>query len=171
MCAVIVDWICTLSKACNSNANKWSRSPGQQHTELSQDVNIMCPRQQIVNYAVQEEDEYYVILHNSISRSQIAYTVALSFERFEYNTFNISSFCSAPSRGQCTVDIPYGTGSQQALVVTNIPENVDWTENVDINTSCNRRDWAYALVILLPLLMIIAITTVLILGMVWYCCC
>ena len=70
-----------------------------------------------------------------MSKSPVDYTVALLFERFEYNIDNISSFCSTPSGGQCTEDIPYGTGSQQALVVTTIPDSMDWTENVDIKTN------------------------------------
>ena len=34
--------------------------------------------------------------------------------------------CTVSLGGNCAVDIPYGTGSQLALVVTDIPENVDW---------------------------------------------
>ena len=104
---------------------------------------------------VQEEDEYIVIFHNSLP---LTYDAALSFQRFEYDPVGINgSFCSAPSGRQCTVDILYGTGSQLALVVTDIPENVDWGENVDVRISCNRWDWAYALVILIPLLVVGAI--------------
>ena len=151
----------------NSNVNNWGSSPGEQHAELFDEIITTCPWQQVITYAAQEQDEYYVVLHNSLSRSQIAYTVSLSFERFEYTPPSIGSSCSALSGGQCTVDIPYGTGSQLALVVTTIPGNVDWGENVDVQTNCNRRDWAYALVILLPLLVVI-VTKVII---VWYCCC
>lgn len=117
---------------------------------------------------VQAEDEYYVFLQNPRSSSSISYSATLQFERFEYavpanNDTDIpNSYCSAASRGQCTVNIPYGTGSQLALVITDIPENVDWEENVDINISCNRRDWAYALVIVLLLLLIITVVVIVI---------
>ena len=153
----------------NSNANNWGRSPGERHAEVFEEVTIECPQQQNIAYTAQEEDEYYVILHNSIF-TMVTYNVSLSFERFEYNPLNISSSCSAPSGGRCTVGIPYGTGSQLALVVTNIPENVDWGENVDVKTSCNRRDWAYALVVLIPLLVVIAIVVAITIGIVWLCC-
>ena len=135
----------------SSNANNWGRSPGEQHAEIFEEVIMECPQQQIISYTALEEDEYYVILHNSLSEQVVTYNVALSFARFEYNPLNISIFCFAPSGGQCTVGIPYGSGSQLALIVTTIPENVDWGENVDVKTSCNRRDWVFALIVLLPL--------------------
>ena len=47
--------------------------------------------------------------------------------------------------------------SQLALVLTNIPENVDWGENVDVDINCNRRDWAYALVFLISYIVVIAV--------------
>ena len=70
---------------------------------------------------------------------------------------------------QCTVDIPYSTDSQLALVITNIPENTDWGENVEIDISCSRRNWAYALVTLLPLLLIISVVVVVVASTCFYC--
>ena len=145
----------------NSNANNWGQSPSSVHAELFRSVRGRCPQRRIITYNVKEEDEYYVFLYNPQSTSSISYSATLQFERFEYalppDNASVDS-CSAPAPGgQCTVDIPYGTGSQLALVVTTIPENVNWGENVDVSISCNRRDWAYAIVILLPILVIIAV--------------
>ena len=132
-----------------------------------------CPQKNNIKYIVTGEDEYYVLLYRSGTR--VSYSATLQYERFEYALphYNASgelgSFCTAPSRGQCTVTIPYGTGSQQALVVTTIPEGVDWAENVNVNVSCNQRQWAYAVVILLPLLTITAIVASIVTGICLYC--
>lgn len=100
----------------------------------------------------------------------MTYDVTLKYDQFEYNSLNITTFCSAPSSGRCTVSIPYGTGSQLALVVTTIPENVDWGENVDVNTSCNRRDWVFALIVLLPLLVLIFLAAQILCLCIWLEC-
>ena len=110
---------------------------------------------------MKEEDEYYVFLYNSFATSVASYSATLQFTRIEYalpsDSASLNS-CSAPApRGKCSVDIPYGTGSQLALVLTNIPENVDWGENVDVDINCNRRDWAYALVFLISYIVVIAV--------------
>ena len=60
--------------------------------------------------------------------------------------------------------IPYSTGSQTFLVVTSIPPNVDYTENINVQLSCDQRGWAYALVILLPLSVITAAVVAIIVG-------
>lgn len=148
----------------NSNANNWGGSPGDNHAEEFEQIISVCPHQlQNISYTVHEEDQYYVLLHNSMSESRLTYDAALSFERFEYDPLGINgSSCSASSGQQCTVGVPYGTSSQQALVVTNIPENVDWGENVDVKATCSRRDWAYALVVLIPLSVVSILITLLI---------
>ena len=160
----------------NSNANEWGQNPASIEVprEAFQSVTEPCPQKSNIKYTVTEEDEYYVLLYRSGTR--VSYSATLQYERFEYflphncNTSGeLGSFCTAPSRGQCTLRIPYGTGSQQALVVTSIPEGVDWAENVDVNVSCNRRHWAYAVVILLPLLTITAIVASIVTGICLYC--
>ena len=143
----------------NSNANYWARSPGRKHAKLFQRVTKKCPQQHSFSYTVQEEDQYYIIFHNSLSKEMVSYNLELSIQRFEYSieSDNYSEICYAPSGAQCSVDIPYDTGSQLALVVTSIPLDVDWEENVDVVTSCRRRHWAYAVVILTTILAFTAI--------------
>ena len=140
----------------NSNANNWGRSPSSDHAELYRSVFFECPQQQTITYKVNEEDNYYVFV-NSYLRIKTSYSASLQFERFQYsippgNASESSHSCFAPSGGKCRVDIPYGTGSQQALVVTTVPENVNWDEKVDMNINCDRRIWAYAIIITLPTL-------------------
>lgn len=141
----------------NSNANKWARSPGAQHAREYHRVTKGCPQEEDVQFTVKEQDQYYIILHNPRSR-RISYNLKLSIERFEYDieAGNYTAACNAPSGMQCSVDIPYGTSSQLAMVVTSIPADVDWGENVDVMTSCNRRDWEYA-VFILPTILVFTI--------------
>ena len=148
----------------NSNANDWRKSPSPTYAVLSISGAVICPQQQIITHSVNEEDEYYILFYNSNNASRVPYLVTLLFERFEYlqpSTIGLrKDSCFAPSGGKCFVDIPYGTGSQLALVVTNIPVNVDWGENVDVKISCSRRDWAYAPVITLPAVLIFVIVCI-----------
>ena len=146
----------------NSNANDWARKPGRQHAKRFYRVTNKCPQQQSFDYTVEEEDQYYIIFHNPSSKRKIRYNLNLSIERFEYNieSGNYSAVCHAPSGSQCSVDIPYHTGSQLALVVTSIPVDVDWGENVDIKSNCNRRDWAYTVVILSTILVFVTVLVI-----------
>lgn len=154
----------------NSNANSWARSPGSKHAKLFQRVTKKCPKQHRFSYTVQEEDQYYIIFHNFLSRAMVSYNLELSIQRFEYGieSGNYSEMCYAPSGAQCSVDIPYGTGSQLALVVTSIPLDVDWEENVHVVTSCSRRHLAYAVVILTTILAFTAIVVPIVMYLIYY---
>ncbi len=82
---------------------------------------------------------------------------------------NSKDSCNVSEQGNCLVGIEYGTGSQQFLVITSIPERVDWGENVRVSLICDQRGWAYAVVILVPLSVIIGLIVAVVLGIV--CCC
>ena len=142
----------------NDNAENWQTSPSSRGTEIFRQV--LCPEGQTIMFNVLEEDEYYVFFYNSFENSDVSYTATIQYERFEYalpaaNASHDECFALAGSR--CTVSIPYGSGSQQALVTTTIPRFVDWGENVDIDLSCNQRGWAVAIVILIPLIVFLAV--------------
>lgn len=160
----------------NTNVNRWGDEPGANHAQLFQSVNTMCPDKQTLVYTVTEEDEYYIIVHNSFDKIELYYDLTLAVERFEYESpsldmnSTIRDHCAVSSGESCAVDIPYGTGSQQALVVTTIPEDVDWAENVAIKTSCSRRHWAYAVVVLVPLF-VVAVGIAFMVLVIWCCCC
>ena len=161
----------------NTNFNKWGDGPGEDHARLFQQVSTMCPMKIPLPYIVDEEDEYYFVVHNSFDRIAIYYDLTLTVNRFEYQSplteINSTAIdhCTISSGGNCAVDIPYGTGSQLALVVTDIPENVDWGENVDVKTSCSRRHWAYAVVVLVPLFVVTVGISFIVLVVLYYWCC
>ena len=161
----------------NTNVNRWGDEPGENHAVLFQSVSdTVCPDKQTLTYSVTEEDEYYIIVHNSFDKIELFYNFTLAVERFEYESPSVDTNstirdnCAVSSGGTCTLDIPYGTGSQRALVVTTIPEDVDWAENVAIKTSCSRRHWAYAVVVLVSLFAAAVVIAIVVL-VTWWCCC
>ena len=160
----------------NENINRWGDDPGRNYTEVSQNVSDVCPIKSSLMYTAVEEDEYYFIIHNTFDRLVLYYDVTLQVERFEYESpptdvnSTAQDYCAISSGGNCALEIPYSTGSQRVLVVTTIPENVDWSENIDIQISCSRRHWAYAVVVLVPLFVVAAGIVVIVL-LIWHCCC
>jgi hypothetical protein len=160
----------------NTNVNRWGDEPGENHAQLFQSVSTECPSRQTLVYTATEEDEYYFIVHNSFDKIELFYDLTLTVDRFEYESppvdvnSTVRDHCAVSIGETCRVDIPYGTGSQQALVVTTIPEEVDWAENVSIKTSCSRRHWAYAVVVLVSLFVAVVGIAIVVL-VTWRCCC
>ena len=160
----------------NTNVNRWGDEPEGNHAQLFQSVSTVCPNRQMLVYTATEEDEYYFIVHNSFDKIKLFYDLILTVDRFEYESPSIDinstirDHCAVSTGETCSVDIPYGTGSQQALVITTIPEEVDWAENVSIGTSCSRRHWAYAVVVLVPLF-VAAVGIAIVVLVMWCCCC
>ncbi len=157
----------------NDNANSWANNASQEVAEMLHYAPACCNGLQNtspISYRVEQEDEYYVILHNSLSM-EISVNASLYFERREYSAPDLNSkdSCNVSEQGNCLVGIEYGTGSQQFLVITSIPERVDWGENVRVSLICDQRGWAYAVVILVPLSVIIGLIVAVVLGIV--CCC
>ncbi|XP_064392573.1 uncharacterized protein LOC135340180 [Halichondria panicea] len=161
----------------NNNANSWASNPSQDLAEMFQYAPACCNDLQntsTISYRVEQEDEYYVILHNSLSM-EIILSASLYFERTEYSVPDLSSkeSCFVSEQGNCLVGIDYSTGSQQFLVITSIPERVDWGENVGVSLICDQRGWAYAVVILVTISVIITlVVAAVVLGIVcYYKCC
>ena len=158
----------------NDNANSWAKSPSRDVAELFRYVGACCPNKldfaPKITYRVEQEDEYYVILHNSLS-AEVFVNVSVSFERTEYSAPDVESSCDVSERGQCSLSIPYGTGSQSFLVITSIPQTVDWEENISVSVNCDQRGWAYALVVLLPIAVIVGIVLTIVLSIVIVCFC
>ena len=101
---------------------------------------------------------------------EISVNASLYFERTEYSAPDLNSkeSCNVSEQGNCLVGIDYSTGSQQFLVITSIPKCVDWGENVRVSLICDQRGWAYAVVILVPISVTIALIVAVVLGIVCY---
>ena len=152
-----------------ANADRWSESP---NNDVAEEPFERITSISNAHYQVQHEDEYFVVLHNSLQSRAVLVTATLTFERYEYSPpvdVDGDETCSVSEQGQCTVGILYGTGSQTFLVVTSIPPNVDYTENINVQLSCDQRGWAYALVILLPLSVVAAVIVAIIVWCICHC--
>ena len=62
--------------------------------------------------------------------------VTIAVEQFHYSTsisdLNLVANCSVPTIGECSLTVPYGSTNYRGLIVTEIPNNPDWEENVEI---------------------------------------
>ncbi len=161
----------------NDNANSWVNNPNEDVAEVFQYAPACCPNNleysSPISYQVEQEDEYYVIFHNSLS-AEIFVNATLNFERTEYSAPLVSTLksCNVSAQGQCTIGIDYSTGSQDFLVKTSIPERADWEENIRVSLNCDQRGWAYAVVILVPITVVIGIVVAVVLFFVYWCeCC
>ena len=133
---------------------------------------IPCSSQHHFSLSVQEEDEYYFVYYNNRGRqcpqssSQLQLDVTISVSRLQYSTEDLATAtnCSV-IEGECSLNVP-AHPNYRALIVTDIPDDPDWEENVDVTLHCSsNREWAYAVVVLIPLLVIVGVSiTAVILG-------
>ena len=64
--------------------------------------------------------------------------------------------CSVVPGGQCSLNVPADRFDYRALIVTDLPNNPDLAENIDVSFHCSsNRAWAYAVVVVVPLLVVI----------------
>ena len=125
------------------------------------------------SFQVQAEGDYYFIYHNNRERqcfSEVSSSVfrldliTLSVSRFQYSTAGLTTAASCSAiAGQCSLNVPLS--DYRALIVTDIPNNPDWEEKVNISLHCSsNRAWAYTVVVLIPSLVIIGGIAAAILG-------
>ena len=67
------------------------------------------------------------------------------------------------------MDVPYSTGHQTFLVVITTPAVPDYEENISLQLNCGQRGWAYAVVVLIPMIVAALLVAGVIIGLVWYC--
>lgn len=151
----------------NEDADYWSQ---YQNSALTEIYRFGSPgRCRRFFHRVPEEDDYYLIVLNRNLSFTATFGTQITIERYEYVPPMMSPSCRAPPGGSCSMNIPYSTSNQDFLVITSIPSNVDWEQGVQVQVNCARRDWAYALVILLPLLIILVLVVSLIVCIVLLC--
>ena len=162
----------------HNNFQQWLISPfaTRAATALgSQSIscNINAPAR-LFSFQVQDEDEYYFVFRRgrgcpiaSIITGVYRLQVNISVSRFLYSTSGLTTAprCSTID-GQCSLNVPVYS-NYSALIVTDIPNNPNWGENIDISLHCSsNRAWAYVVVVLVPSLIIIGvcITVAILLG-------
>ena len=149
---------------------RWFRNPFLNRPVAA--LIIPCSSQHHFSLSVQEEDEYYFVYYNNRgqqcpqSSSELLLDVTISVSRLQYSTEDLTTAanCSA-IEGECSLNVP-AHPNYRALIVTDMPDDPDWEENVDVTLHCSsNREWAYAVVVLIPLLVIVGVSiTAVILG-------
>ena len=120
------------------------------------------------SFQVEFEDEYYFVYYNNRGRNTLPFLrldITISVDRFQYSTSDLESVanCSAPTIGECSLTVPYGS-NYRALIVTDIPDNPDWEENVEVSLHCSNRAWAFAVVVLVPIFAVVGCVAAAVLG-------
>ena len=163
------------------NFQSWVNDPSTDKVLGSFRIHLQCSiMKHRFSFNAEVEDEYYFVFYKKdggiIYSRGITYgfqfSVIISVERFQYSTSDLDedesvANCSVPSVGECTLTVPYGS-DYRALIVTDVPDNVNWEENVEVNWHCVSRGWAVAVVVLVPLLTIAGVIGAVIAGIVCY---
>ena len=95
---------------------------------------------QNLRYTVHEEDKYYVAVfnHNEVS-THASFEIELNFERFQYSSDGLPAStptCVAlPYYEECILNVSFSFEDKYALIITSIPTEVIWNENVKIEVS------------------------------------
>lgn len=152
-----------------NNFTDWVRQPRTLPATYFRALSRGC---QALNYEVDIECDYFFVFYHEPTTSEtsdnLLFNITIQLTRFQYRIPDLKETsmklnCSLPdSKGSCTIPIPLGS-DYQALVVIDIPEDVDWAnERVDITWRCEERRWGVGLMqsaILLALFIIGVIAT------------
>ena len=149
-----------------SNLQQWINNPSTSVAVAF--FSIPCTRslpsiRSRFSFQVQAEGDYYFIYHNNRERRCFGVSssvfrldlITLTVSRFQYSTAGLTTAASCSAiAGQCSLNVP--SSDYRALIVTDIPNNPDWEEKVNISLHCSsNRAWAYTVVVLIPSLVII----------------
>ena len=151
-----------LFKGKNS-IQRWFRDPF--HRPVAALIIPCSSQHHFSRLSVQEEDEYYFVYYNNRGQqcqqscSQLRLDVTISVSRLQYSTEDLTTATSCSAiEGECSLNVP-AHPNYRALIVTDIPDDPDWEENVDVTLHCSsNREWAYAVVVLIPLLVIVSVS-------------
>ena len=151
---------------------QWINNPNKNQAIETFSIQCSSSFNRHFSYTVQDEDEYYLVYYNRRGQqctnfAVLRLDVTISVSRFQYSTEDLTTAASCSAiKGECSLNVP-AHPNYNALIVTDIPNDPDWEENVDVTLHCSsNREWAYAVVVLIPLLVIVgvSITAVIILA-------
>ena len=94
-----------------------------------------------INYTVVKEDYYFVVVFNRDNAMEPLVNVKLNFKRFQYS-YTRPPNCTLTPYKQCSVSIPFPYSFTQEfslLILTSIPREVDWDEEMFIKMSYRYR--------------------------------
>ena len=163
----------------HSNFQQFVNNPRSQSNEVLDSFSIPCTRDYTrqFSFQVNDEDEYYFVYQRSGPTCNRIGTffrlqASISVSRFQYSTAGLTNAprCSAVSGGQCSLHIPANLANYSALIVTDLPTNNIWEDNIDTSFHCSStRGWAYAVIVTVPLLLVVGVTITTVILLVVYC--
>ena len=169
------DWVFLMIRG-RSSFQSWMRSPDSAFDDndditASSITNDPCfgefTRNARFNFL--DENEYFFVFYNR-NNTDVELNITISVDRFEYA---ISSYpqpvdCSTVVRSSqlCRLNVPIGSNYRRALVAVDIPNNVNWEEYIEIDWHCESRAWAY-IVVVLGSIAVIIVAIVIICTCVW----
>lgn len=141
--------------------NSWRSDPSKDGwDEIHASVDSVCNTMSKLDYQVQDEDVYYVVIYCSMQSDSCKGEMVLSVDRYEYDPSFVSSSASCFTnyyQMPCDVDIPFASNYSQALVVTQLasPEsNFEQIHQADIQLTCNPRVPFYLTMTLSPMVIL-----------------
>ena len=99
-------------------------------------------------YRATESNEYYFAFYNSGTR-QLQINIRMTISPYQYSLDNLTNLpnCSTENHdNRCTVDVPFNYFN--ALIVTDIPESVNWKDRIDLSWTCNPRGMAIVVLVM-----------------------
>ena len=131
-------------------------------------LGFTCGTMTMSPYKTTVGNEYYFAFYNPGSL-QLQISARMSVLRYQYSLSNHTRGlpnCTATANDDCSVSIPFNSYSS-ALIVTDVPQSVNWKEKIDIAWTCNPRPWPIIVIVLIAAfiaLMVSALIAVFVVG-------
>lgn len=125
------------------NMDRWHRTYHHKYVvgQLHQSV-MNCQGVTNISYTIVEEDYYFVVVFNRDNAKEPLVNVKLNFKRFQYSYTRSSSNCMLTPYKECSITVPFPYSFTQEfslLILTSIPREVDWDEEMFIKMSYSYR--------------------------------
>ena len=152
--SVINGTVCTSEKPLKTfiikgrhNMENWHRTYHHRYFVDIQQYHLVesCQSKSVtnINYTVTDEDYYFVVVFNRDNEKQPIVDVNLNFTRFQYSyMYTMPPTCMLAPYHSCSVSIPFPYSFIQnfsLLILTSIPREVDWDEEMFIKISYRYR--------------------------------
>jgi hypothetical protein len=124
------------------NMDKWHRTYHHSYVVSKRHHPVSnCQSVTNINYTVVKEDYYFVVVFNRDNAMEPLVNVKLNFNRFQY-LYTRPPNCTLTPYKVCSVSIPFPYSFKQEfslLILTSIPREVDWDEEMFIKMSYHYR--------------------------------
>ena len=154
----------------SSNFNRWKNNPSSRYAKTSLYVSNDCSQgNQTQSYNVTNTGHYYLSYYTSFSEAKGRQS--LYIERYEYSTDNISSRQScqvSASHSSCSVNTYMSSQYNKVLIKVPFDPVSDFDSPYTINYKCLPRPSAYAIVTVIPVVVIVSCCIVLLIGIICF---